>query len=171
MVTLPTKLRENYTGHSGVPYVFEYVTTDTIAHLEPNKITQCYAVCFYGKQVVIVYNGHKQQWGMIGGTPEPNEPPSETLRREIREEANMRLLDHQLLGYQKVTDTRDGSYVYQLRYFCTAEPYGTFESDPDGTVTKIAIINPAKYKDYFDWGAIGDTIIRQAIDCYKHRLD
>ena len=46
------------------------------------------------------------------------------------------------IGYQKVIDTRDGRYFYQLRYFAQAEPFGPFKKDPAGTVDKIALIDP-----------------------------
>ena len=68
------------------------------------------------------------------------------------------------VGYQKVTDTRDNSVIYQLRYACTARPYGPFVSDPAGDITEIKLIDPAEYKKYFDWGKIGERLISRALE-------
>ncbi|MCX6712777.1 MAG: hypothetical protein NTY66_01060 [Candidatus Vogelbacteria bacterium] len=88
----------------------------------------------------------------------------ETLKREIQEESNMKVLSCLPIGYQKVTDTRDNSFVYQLRYACLVRPYGPFIEDPAGSITKIKLIDPAGYKQYFDWGQIGDQIISRALE-------
>ncbi|MEK7471174.1 MAG: NUDIX domain-containing protein [Patescibacteria group bacterium] len=100
--------------------------------------------------------------GLIGGTIEKGESFEETLKREIQEESNMEVLSFLPVGYQKVIDTRDNSFVYQLRYVCTARPYGEFSSDPAEHVTEIKLIDPKDYKQYFDWGEIGERIIRRA---------
>jgi len=162
-------MKEEYTGHSGVKYIFEYTPMDSIDGLEFDLIKQSYAVCFCDDKIVIVHNSKKDQWELIGGTVDPGEHPDETLCREIVEEANMKVLEHRLLGVQKVTDTRDGSHFYQLRYVCKAEPIGVFESDPDGTVDKIALIDPKDYKEYFYWGKIGEAIIDSAVEFYKSK--
>jgi hypothetical protein len=47
------------------------------------------------------------------------------------------------------------------------EPIGEFKSDPDGDVTEIKLINPSDYKEYFDWGVIGDRIMEQALEIKK----
>ncbi|MDR3558499.1 MAG: hypothetical protein P4L61_03135 [Candidatus Pacebacteria bacterium] len=41
-------------------------------------------------------------------------------------------------------------------------------SDPDHEITEIQLINPKDYKNYFDWGEIGDRIMSQAL---KFRAD
>jgi len=39
-----------------------------------------------------------------------------------------------------------------------------FISDPGGHVSENKIINPADYKKYFDWGEIGERIIKRATE-------
>ena len=68
------------------------------------------------------------------------------------------------IGYQKVTDTRDGSFIYQLRYAALVKPYGPFIEDPAGGVTEIKLIDPKDYKKYFNWGEIGERIISRALE-------
>jgi 8-oxo-dGTP pyrophosphatase MutT (NUDIX family) len=117
--------------------------------------------------MVIGFGGQKQSWGLIGGTVEDGETFEETLKREIQEEANMELLSCLPVGYQKVIDTRDGKEIYQLRYVCTARSHGPFISDPAGAITEIKFIDPKNYKDYFDWGKIGERIIFRALELKK----
>lgn len=163
------KITENYLGNSGVKYVFEYEDADSFADLKYAKCRQAYGVCFCDDHMVIGYGGKKQNWGLIGGTIEAGETFEQTLRREIQEESNMKVLKTLPIGYQKVIDTRDDSHIYQLRYACLVEPLGPFVSDPAGSVTEIKLINPSEYKQYFDWGKIGERIIERALEL-KSRL-
>ncbi|MCX6712062.1 MAG: NUDIX hydrolase [Candidatus Vogelbacteria bacterium] len=101
---------------------------------------------------------------MIGGTIEVGETFEQTLKREIQEESNMAVLKALPIGYQKVIDTRDDSYIYQLRYACLVKPLGPFVSDPAGSVTEVKLIDPVEYKQYFDWGKIGERIIERALE-------
>ena len=157
-------ITEKYQGKSGVEYLFEYSETDDFAGLDQTKCRQAYGVCFYNNQMVIGWGGQKQNWGLIGGTIEEGETFEQTLKREIQEESNMEVLRARPIGYQKVTDTRDGSQFYQLRYVCAVQPYGPFVSDPAGSITEIKLIDPKDYKQYFDWGQIGERIINRALE-------
>jgi ADP-ribose pyrophosphatase YjhB (NUDIX family) len=95
---------------------------------------------------------------------EVGERVDESLMREIKEESNMKVLDFKPLGYQIVTDEEgEDEPYYQLRYYCKVEPYGPFESDPDGDVTEVLEIDPDDYKKYFDWGEIGDALMNKAL--------
>lgn len=158
------KITEHYTGKSGVEYIFEYTDMDSFESLEPALCRQMYGVCFCGDQMVIGFGGKKQAWGLIGGTVEAGETFEQTLVREIQEESNMEVLTSVPIGAQKMIDTRDGSFVYQLRYACLVRPYGPFVSDPADSVTEIKLINPADYKQYFDWGEIGERIMERAME-------
>lgn len=162
-------LTSKYIGHSGVEYIFEYFDADSFEHLDYFLCKQTYAVCFCGEKIVIVYQGDKNTWGLVGGSIEKRETFEQTLKREIKEESNMKVIDFLPIGYQKVIDTRDDSFIYQLRYVCTAKPYGPFISDPAGAITEVKLIGPKDYKQYFDWGEIGERIVKQALKL-KNRL-
>ncbi len=161
------KITSPYLGYSGVRYTFEYEDTDSFEHLPYEKCKQTYAVCFCGDKIVIVYHGQKDHWGLVGGSIEKGEKFEETLRREIKEESNMEVISFLPVGYQKVIDTRDGSHIYQLRYVATAKPYGPFVSDPAGTVTKMKLVSVDEYKQYFDWGEIGDRMVERAKELHS----
>jgi len=158
-------ITEEYTGKSRVKYIFEYTDCNSFDHLEKDLIKQTYAVCFLENtdKIMIVHNGKKDTWGLIGGSVEEGESLEQTLRRELQEEGNLKLISCKALGYQKVIDTRDNSFIYQVRYFAVATPYGDFVSDPDGTIDKVVVIDPLEYKKYFDWKKIGDEIFKKAL--------
>lgn len=158
------QITEKYTGYTGVKCIFEYSDCDDFSSLPIDQCRQTYGVCFYENKMVIVHNGPKQRWGLIGGTIEAGESLDETFSREIQEEANMEVLKKAPIGYQKVTDTRDNSVVYQLRYVALVRPYGPFVSDPAGSIIEIKLIDPTDYKQYFDWGKIGERIIARALE-------
>ena len=157
-------ITETHHGRSGVTYIIEYHDADTFDDMDKSKCTQSYGVCFCGDKMVIGFGGKKKDWGLIGGTIEPGESFEETLAREIKEESNMKILKSKPIGYQKCTDTRDGSYIFQVRYVCKVEPYGPFVADPAGGITEIKLIDVKDYKQYFDWGKIGERIIGRAAE-------
>ena len=157
-------IAEHYKGKSGVEYIFEYHDADDFDALDSSLVRQAYGVLFVGDEIVIGFGGNKKAWGLIGGTIEEGETYVETLHREIQEESNMQVTSERPVGYQKVTDTRDGSHFFQLRYACKGKPYGPFILDPAGGVTEIKLIDPATYKKYFDWGKIGERIIQRALE-------
>ena len=150
--------------HSGVEYIFEYSDADSFGGLEKDKCRQTYGVCFCDGKIVFGYSGGRKEYGLIGGTIEEGESFEQTLRREIQEESNMQVLSFLPIGYQKVIDTRDQSYVYQLRYVCVVKPYGLFKGDTMGDIVEIKLVEPKDYKEYLRWGEIGNRIIERAIE-------
>ena len=147
----------------GKTYKLRYEDLDSFGNLPYEKCRQVYGVCFYKDKMVISLGGKKNDWGLVGGTVEDGESFEETLVREIKEESNMKVLKSVPIGTQEVFYP-DGSSIYQLRYVAIVVPIGKFESDPAGGVEEIKFINPKDYKKYFDWGEIGDRIIKRAIE-------
>lgn len=153
-----------YLTNAGVLCRFEYHEVDDFDMLEGLEVRQCYSTAFCGDKMVLVHNGKKDHWGLVGGTVEPGEILEETLVREIQEESNMKVLEMRPIGYQKVINLKGGEEdYYQTRWFAVVEPYGPFESDPDGTIDKIALVDPQEYKDFFDWGETGDAIVGKGV--------
>lgn len=139
-----------------------YHDVDNFDGVDPAKVTQSYGVCFCGNLMVIGYGGKKANWGLIGGTIEKGETFEDTLKREITEESNMEVLKFLPIGYQEVFDK--DKYKIQLRYTCVVKPLGPFVKDVAGSVTKIKLIDPEDYKNYFDWGEVGERIIERALE-------
>lgn len=139
-----------------------YDDCDSFDHLLSKKVTQAYGVCYIGNQIVIVYSTKGNHWILPGGTIEEGETFEECLKREIQEESNMKVLSFAPIGYQEVHF--DGEVFNQLRYVCIVEPYGDFVSDPDFSITEMKLIDPKDYKQYFDWGEVGDRIMDRAME-------
>lgn len=166
-VTKDSPLTAQY-QNEGKIYKFAYYELANYERLEADKIQQIYGVCFYQDQMVVVLNGKKGTWGLVGGKPEEGESIEQALRREVKEESNMQVLKWRPIGVQEVTDPEGDTY-YQLRVACKVKPFGDFVSDPAGTITEVKLINPRDYKNYFNWGEIGDKIVNRASQL-KNRL-
>ena len=155
------KIKSQFADKEGKLAEVTYEDADSFDHLLDKKVTQTYGVCFVEDKIVIVYSikggGH---WILPGGSIEKGETFEECLKREIQEESNMEVVSFAPIGYQEVHF--DGKIFNQLRYICVVKPYGDFISDPDGSITKIKLIDPKEYKQYFDWGEIGERIIERA---------
>lgn len=165
--TLQNPLR---TQHSvkGKKYRVEYYECESFDHIDIQKVRQVYGVCFDGNKIVIVCNGKRGPWGLVGGSRENDETIEETLIREVKEESNMQVLSWEPLGVQVVHEP-SGKTVYQLRVYAVVKPYGPFTADPGGNVQKIKHIDPKEYRKYFNWGHIGEEIIRRASHMHAHQ--
>lgn len=148
---------------NGKEYKLIWHDCDTFDDIKDKNLQQSYGACFYKDKLVIVNNNGK--WSLVGGHIENGESPEEALVREVIEESNMKVLKQIPIGYQEVINP-DGTIDYQLRSFCLVEPLGDFVSDPAGSVTEIRMIDPKDYKNYFNWGKIGDRIMEKSIKIY-----
>jgi 8-oxo-dGTP pyrophosphatase MutT (NUDIX family) len=142
-----------------------YRDIDSLEDLESRSVKAVHAYCFYKDMFVIVYS--KGSWTPAGGSVEKGESPEQAIVREVREETNMKVLKHAFLGYQDIFDVN--GVITQTRSVCIVESYGDFISDPDGDITEIKLIEPSRYKEYFDWGIIGDHLMERA-RLLKHEL-
>lgn len=110
----------------------------------------------------------KSGWMPPGGGIEPGETYEEAVVREVMEETNMKVIHQELIGFQDIYEPE--RIVRQTRSFCIVEPLGDFISDPDGKVTEIKLLEPEDYKRYFDWGKIGERIMKRAIVMRDQRI-
>jgi len=161
------------TESNGQVYIYEYFNSIDFDQLPQDRIKQAYGVCFCDDKIVIGYGGLKKGWGLIGGSLEKEETYEHALIREIKEESNMEVLSFLPIGYQKLTNIENGKIIYQLRFVCKVRTYGEFSIDGgDGItekgITEIKLIDPNTYKEYFDWGDIGDFIIKKAIELWPN---
>ncbi len=67
------------------------------------------------------------------------------------------------LGVQHYSDSKGQEYN-QLRAWCIVEPFGELEKDPGGNTEEVKLINPEDYRKYFDWGEIGEVMIKRAVE-------
>ena len=155
-------------GESGV-FNITYHDMENESDLGARKVQGVHAYCFYKDQLVIVYSEKKGIWTPPGGGVEEGETAREAVSREVKEETNMKVLKQRFIGFQDIDDSH--SIITQTRSVCIVEPYGDFVEDPDdGEISEIKFIDPKDYKEYFDWGEIGDHLISRALEI-KAQLD
>ncbi len=161
---MKVQLHSTLTNHSGQVLNVIYSEGDPFASLDGKVLQGVHAFCFYGDQMVLVKHS-KSGWMPPGGSIESGETYEQAVIREVKEETNMKVVFQKLIGFQDVYEPE--RIIRQTRSFCVVEAYGDFVSDSDGEILKIKLINPKEYKNYFDWGKIGDRIMEQAL-AYKN---
>lgn len=162
------QINSTLTNHLGQVLNVTYNDIESELDLADKKISSVHAYCFYKDKLVVVYAENKDCWTPAGGGVEVGESAFDAVRREVKEETNMNVLEHRFIGYQDITEPN--GVVSQTRSVCIVEPYGPFVSDPDGDITKIELIDPKDYKNYFNWKEIGDHIMQRALEL-KAQID
>ncbi len=146
---------------SGKGCKVEYIDCADESELVGMEIQSVHAFCFFRGQLLLVYAPKKDSWTPPGGGVEEGESVPEAVIREVKEESNMRVIAQKLIGFQKIYES--DKVIVQTRSVCLVEPIDTFEFDPDGDITEIKLIDPEDYKTYFDWGEIGEHIMKRAL--------
>lgn len=136
---------------------------------DPSILDGVHSYCFYGDKLVIVGHGADNNWTPPGGAIEKGETFEEASIREVREESNMKVLHQECIGYQDIEMPGENRIVRQFRMFCIVEPYGDFESDPDGDILEIKLIDPEDYREYIKWGEVGDHLMKRALEMKNAR--
>lgn len=161
-------IKSKILNNSGDEFDVVYQDINDEKDFDDKKIGGVHAYCFYNDKLVVVYAHNKNIWTPPGGKVEKGESLRSAVEREVKEETNMKVISQSFIGYQDITEpTR---IISQSRSVCIVEPYGPFERDPDGDITEIKLIDPKDYKKYFNWGEIGDHIMRRALEL-KAALD
>lgn len=155
------EIKSTLTNHSGQVLDVIYRDIESEKDLGEKQISGVHAYCFYKDKLVVVYAENKGFWTPAGGGVEEGESARDAVRREVKEETNMRVFKQRFIGCQDIFEPE--RVVSQTRSVCLVEPYGPFVSDPDGDITKIELIDPRDYKQYFDWGVVGDHIMQRAL--------
>jgi len=155
------EIESTLTNHSGQVLKIVYSEGDPLVDIYGKTLQGVHAFCFYGDKLVLVKHP-KSGWMPPGGGIEEVETYEEAVTREVKEETNMKVVFQKLIGYQDIYEPE--RIVRQTRSFCVVEPHGDFISDPDGEIIEIKLINPEEYKNYFDWGEIGERIIERSLE-------
>ncbi len=133
-----------------------------------DNVTQVYAFIFnkQGKVCLIKYKG---RWGIPGGTPEKEDKSFEdTLKREVQEEADLKIKNIKRVGYIKVIP-RDGSKIhYLLRYTAFVDKINNQTEDPAiGEILERKFIDPKEICKYIGWGNC-EFQLNKAIKVYNN---
>jgi 8-oxo-dGTP diphosphatase len=78
------------------------------------QVTQALGICFTADNMIVLISSDGQRWTLPGGTVEPGETVSETLIREVAEEACATVTAAEYLACQHVADPHhpDGPASY-----------------------------------------------------------
>ncbi|OHB17255.1 MAG: hypothetical protein A2749_00105 [Parcubacteria group bacterium RIFCSPHIGHO2_01_FULL_45_26] len=145
---------------SGPMRALVYKDIDGVVGLEGRNVQGVHAYCFCEGKLVLVHNG-RHGWQPPGGHTEEGETIEQTVIREVQEETNMRVISQRLMGFQDIHNPE--GVITQTRSVCLVEPISEFKSDPAGDITEIKLIEPKEYKMYFDWGEVGDHLMKKAL--------
>jgi ADP-ribose pyrophosphatase YjhB (NUDIX family) len=156
------QIKSTLTNRSGQVLDVVYKDIESELDFKDKIISAVHAYCFYKDQLVIVYAESKGYWTPPGGGVEQGEDVRNAVRREVQEETNMKVVKQRFIGYQEVFEPE--KVLSQTRSVCVVEPFGDFVSDPDGDITEIKLIDPKDYKQYFDWGEVGDRLMDRALE-------
>ncbi len=123
---------------------------------EKANVTQVKGYLFNNNnELLIVKVGNN--WHIPGGHPEKGETYTDTLNREILEEANIKVKNPEFIGYVKVVPQHDEEIHYQLRY--TADIDTIYKFDEKFETSERKFVKIAELKNYIKWF---DSVIFQA---------
>lgn len=145
--------------YKGETIQVDWFDIDAIEDLPDIKWGQVYAIGNVGGKVPIVhYPKEEDNDNLPGGKFESGESIEETLRRELIEEINMRVLSWRPIGYQKLTNEKFG-IEYQLRVYAELEPIGEFVSDPGGSIIGHSLVPVDDMNSHIKYGDVGDRMV------------
>ena len=163
------EIQSTLTNRSGQALNVTYKDIESELDFKDKEISGVHAYCFYKDKLVVVYSDSKGYWTPPGGGVEIGESARAAVTREVKEETNMKVLKQRFVGLQEISES--GKIVTQTRSVCIVEPYGPFVQDPDDReITKMELIDPKDYKQYFDWGEIGDHVMERVLQI-KTQMD
>ncbi|SRR5260221_2948764 len=145
-----------------------WIKTDSLKGIAP--ITQVYGVCFNGEdEILIARKVGDEKWIIPGGTPEDDETIEETLKREMVEEADIKIKNIKLVGAQKAYPVdKPEEHYYQVRCICEVDELLPQTPDPaEGVNWERKFVPANKVTNYVKWGNTGDRMFKDAIKLFK----
>jgi 8-oxo-dGTP diphosphatase len=162
------ELKSTLINRAGQKLDIVYREADPLSDLGDTILQGVHAFCFCGDKLVLVKHP-KSGWMPPGGGIEQGETYEKAVIREVKEETNMNVAYQELIGYQDIYEP--DRIIRQTRSFCMVEPIGEFTADPDDEISEIKLIDPKEYKQYFDWGEIGERIMQRALEIRERGTD
>ncbi|MGY2893117.1 NUDIX hydrolase [Deinococcus sp. UYEF24] len=125
-------------------------------------VRQISSVCFSGPGEIVLVSETGNEWNLPGGHPEAGETPTETLTREVAEEACAEVLACRLIGWQRVDDPREPAYL-QLRYVVQVHLH---DFQPVHEIRHRRLVSPQDFLSTLSWGRspIAAELLRVALE-------
>lgn len=144
-----------------------HIDTDHFNEIPDELKLKAHAVCLYKGKMLLVNHPEWDIWSIPGGTRDDGESIEETLKREITEETNCRVVDFTPIAYQKIISPHGEKCHYRLQYLCNVVPLGEFQEDSAGNIDKIVWIEPSSFEEYIENKEFKKMTIRRALECLK----
>jgi 8-oxo-dGTP pyrophosphatase MutT (NUDIX family) len=146
-------------------YVEEIFSLDTVEGLP--SISQVQALCFMDKDTIVLYENIQGFYGNPGGSLEGDETWEIALKRELIEEAQLKLIKGVVIGVERVHYPESNTYTYFLRIAAQVELIDAPIQDPDGKGIGRKVVGIEKYVEELGWGKKGEVLLALA----KKKLD
>jgi 8-oxo-dGTP pyrophosphatase MutT (NUDIX family) len=129
-------------------------TPDEIDSDKP--ITQASGICFNKEGKILIVRSGKD-WILPGGHPEVDEDIFETLRREVWEEASVKIDSLSLLGFSEVffpdnPNKDEGDHFYQARFVALISEIEEMHVDSaTGKLFERKFVTPQEFLEHINW--------------------
>jgi|WetSurMetagenome_2_1015567.scaffolds.fasta_scaffold33805_1 8-oxo-dGTP pyrophosphatase MutT (NUDIX family) len=160
------QLPQTKMNSDGQEVTLTWIRSDDLTEFRP--FYQVYGIIFNNKGEILLIQ-EKSKWKIPGGTPEKGETDIETMKRELIEEADVKVSKVLPLGAQRVDypnnpKKEEGDLYFQLRYVCLADELLPQTPDPDTGIVNPRMFVPAeKVTEYVKWGNTGNAMFADAI--------
>lgn len=145
---------------------------DDINFEKLSNVTQCYCFIFDEKnKLCIVKFSFKNNWTLPGGTPEKYDKNfEETIKREIDEEADLKIKNLKRVGYLKVNSEKNPKdFIYQTRFVAKVDKINKQTIDPaENEIPKRKFISIKDFEKYTHWGNDGQFQLKKALKKLNH---
>ena len=129
-----------------------------------DPITQALGICFTNEGNILLIRKPEGRWHLPGGHPEKGEDLTQTVLREVTEEANVNLSKTQLLGFSEIffpgnTDELEGEHYYQSRFACLISEINESKEDPATGITfERKFVTPIEFVEFIKWDDAKDLL-------------
>ena len=150
-----------------------WIRTDNLNQFKP--CFQVYGIIFNNTEEILLIQ-EKGKWKIPGGTPEYGETTVETLKRELLEEADVKVTNIIPLGVQRIDypnnpNKIEGDLYFQYRFVCLVDQLLDSTPDPATGIINTRMFVPAKkITEYVKWGRVGEAMFSDAINLFKERI-
>ena len=142
--------------YKGYKVISTWLTPSEARKREIFPITQVSGICFNNKGKILILRD-KNKWFIPGGHPLPNESLLHALKREVSEEACVKLAKCALIGYFEIffpenPNKSEGKHFYQARYACLISQIMKMKKDPaTGVLFERKFVSPSEFLSYIKW--------------------